>query len=95
MALKYLRNVATLSLDGGKCTGCGACAGVCPHGVFSIAAGEAQIKEKDRCMECGACAKNCPFEAISVKSGTGCALAYITGFLSGSEPNCGCGKGCS
>lgn len=71
MKNKYLKNVVTLQLNQGKCTGCGICTSVCPHEVFGINNGKAFLKEKDKCMECGACAVNCPFEAIDVKSGVG------------------------
>lgn len=97
MKHRYLKNVSTLELKEGKCTGCGMCVNVCPHEVFMIDNGKAQIIDKDRCMECGACAKNCPFSALEVKPGVGCAYAIIVGKLTGSEPNCGCSgadKGC-
>ena len=90
MKHKYLRNVVTLKLNEEKCTGCGMCINVCPHEVFLIKGGKAQIVDEDSCMECGACAKNCLFSAISVKSGVGCASAIIVGKLTGTEPNCGC-----
>ena len=98
MKHKYLRNVATLELDAQKCKGCGKCAEVCPHGVFSIVERKAVINNKDACMECGACSLNCPFSAVSVKPGVGCAAAIINGMLTGKEPECGCsdssGSGC-
>jgi len=90
MKHKYLRNVVTLKLHEEKCTGCGMCIKVCPHEVFAIQAGKAQIVDKDSCMECGACAKNCSFSAIAVKPGVGCAAGIIIGKLTGTEPNCGC-----
>lgn len=90
---RYLNNVATLSLDSDKCVGCGMCAEVCPHGVFSVNERKAQIEDKDLCMECGACAKNCPANAISVNAGVGCAAAIIKGWLTGSEPSCDCSSG--
>ena len=89
---KYIKNVATLNLIQDKCTGCGMCLNVCPHGVFELTSGKAQIIDKDACMECGACAMNCPFSAIEVKSGTGCAQAIMVGILTGSEPSCGCAE---
>ena len=87
---RYLKDVATLALAAEKCTGCGRCAEVCPHGVFDIAGRKARITDKDLCMECGACAKNCPLAAISVDAGVGCAYAFIRGWLTGSEPSCDC-----
>ena len=86
----YLKNVTTLKLNSEKCSGCGMCIDVCPHGVFILEEGKAKIIEKDRCMECGACAKNCKLMAIEVKSGVGCAYAIIIGKLMGTEPNCDC-----
>lgn len=90
MSGKYLKNVVTLKLKAEKCTGCGMCVDVCPHGVFTIDGKKAQILDRDSCMECGACEKNCPFIAIEVKTGVGCAAAVINGLLTGTEPSCGC-----
>ena len=87
---KYLKNVVTLKLETEKCTGCGMCANVCPHGVFSVDMKKAKIIDRDSCMECGACEKNCPFAAIEVKRGVGCAAAVINGILNGTEPSCDC-----
>lgn len=90
MKNRYLKNVVTLKLHEEKCTGCGMCINVCPHGVFRILEGKSHIVEKDLCMECGACARNCPFSAIEVQKGTGCAYAIIVGKLTGTEPDCSC-----
>ncbi len=75
--LIYLKNVVTLKLDEKKCVGCGMCLLVCPHAVFHLTNGTAEIINRDACMECGACSRNCPAEAISVQSGVGCAAAVI------------------
>lgn len=90
MKLKYLKNVATLSLLAEKCIGCGRCEEVCPHRVFTMIDHKAKIGDKDSCMECGACVKNCPACAITVNPGVGCATAIIKGWLTGSEPSCDC-----
>ncbi|MDI6727753.1 MAG: mercury methylation ferredoxin HgcB [Thermodesulfovibrionales bacterium] len=89
--MKYLQNVTSLELSPEKCTGCGRCVDVCPHGVFVIKDKKASITDKDLCMECGACALNCEFGAISVNSGVGCAAAIINGMITGGPPSCDCG----
>jgi NAD-dependent dihydropyrimidine dehydrogenase PreA subunit len=95
MGLKYLENVATLSLDAEKCVGCERCMEVCPHGVFDVAGGKALITDKDLCMECGACAMNCPTDAIKVKVGVGCAVAVRNVWGTDGEPYCDCdGNAC-
>ncbi len=93
MKHKYLKNVVTLQFAEEKCTGCGMCADVCPHGVFAMDDRKARIAERDACMECGACENNCPFGAITVKAGVGCAAAVIRGIVTGKEPSCGCSEG--
>jgi NAD-dependent dihydropyrimidine dehydrogenase PreA subunit len=87
---KYLKNVTTLTLDAEKCVGCGLCEIVCPHGVFEMGGGKAYLADKDSCIECGACALNCPTKALAVNPGVGCAAAFIKGWITGSEPSCGC-----
>jgi NAD-dependent dihydropyrimidine dehydrogenase PreA subunit len=87
--MQYFRNVATLKLEAGLCTGCGMCAIVCPHAVFEIRQGKAQITDINDCMECGACELNCRFGAIRVQSGVGCAAGIIKGILNNTEPTCG------
>jgi NAD-dependent dihydropyrimidine dehydrogenase PreA subunit len=86
----YLKDVATLALDQEKCTGCGMCLQVCPHGVFRMNCARVEIREKDACMECGACARNCPFAALSVQAGVGCAAAIINVILGRTDQPC-CG----
>jgi NAD-dependent dihydropyrimidine dehydrogenase PreA subunit len=86
--MKYLANVVTLQLDQDLCTGCGMCKVVCPHAVFSLDNGLAQIGDKDACMECGACSRNCPEEAIFVQAGVGCAQAVINSTLGKTDTDC-------
>jgi len=52
-----------LKIDSNKCTGCGACAGVCPHGAISIENSIAMIDQK-LCTQCGDCAVTCPADAV-------------------------------
>ena len=86
----YLSNVATLRLDPSRCCGCGMCSTVCPHGVFTLREGSAEIVHLDGCMECGACANNCPSGAIRVETGVGCAAAVINGILGRNDSSCCC-----
>ena len=90
MRHKYLKNVVTLKLNADRCTGCGRCIEVCPHNVFELKDKKAVMINRDSCIECGACEKNCPFYAIEVRPGVGCASAIIKGWLTGTEPTCGC-----
>ncbi|MBW2303685.1 MAG: 4Fe-4S binding protein [Deltaproteobacteria bacterium] len=87
--LIYLKDVVTLSLDEGKCTGCGMCLVVCPQEVLVRQNGKVWIGNRDACMECGACMRNCPFGAITVEAGVGCAAAVINTAL-GREGSCRC-----
>ena len=88
--LIYLKNVSTLQLNVGKCTGCRMCTIVCPHGVFTMKNKRAHIIDKDACMECGACARNCEAGAISVQAGVGCAAAIINSALNRTDAKCCC-----
>jgi len=88
--LRYLPNVTTLTLDVEKCSGCGMCTEVCPHGVFIVEGKRACIIDRDACMECGACAGNCPTQALSVRAGVGCAAAVLAGMIRRTEPVCDC-----
>ncbi len=88
--MRYLSGVASLNLSMDRCTGCGTCIEVCPHGVFRLEGKKAVVVDKDLCMECGACMNNCAFGALNVDKGVGCAAAIINSIISGGEPTCGC-----
>ncbi|MDH3878833.1 MAG: mercury methylation ferredoxin HgcB [Desulfobacterales bacterium] len=89
---RHLPGVTTLRLDEKACVGCGMCAIVCPHGVFSLQRKKARIHDLDGCMECGACAKNCPTEAIAVAPGVGCASYIIQTWIKGKNTAVCCGN---
>lgn len=88
--MKYLKNVVSLELNQGKCTGCGRCIEVCPRNVLNLQERKVEIINRDQCIECGACQRNCAFSAISVKSGVGCAQAFFNALFTGGEAVCGC-----
>lgn len=88
--LRYLEDAVTLAFDAEKCTGCRMCVAVCPHGVFAMEGGRAQLRDRGACIECGACALNCAAGAIAVSPGVGCASAIIHSWIHGGEPTCGC-----
>lgn len=88
--LRYIPGVVTLAYDAERCNGCRQCATVCPHGVFGMVDARALVVDRDACMECGACSLNCAAGAIEVTPGVGCAAAIINGWLTRSEPSCGC-----
>lgn len=88
MSMRYLPGVVTLELDTYRCNGCRMCTLVCPHAVFAVHNGKAEMVDRDGCMECGACAMNCPEGALSVNSGVGCAYALLKGKLQGTGPTC-------
>ncbi len=81
--MRYLDGTAILKLNEEKCIGCGNCELVCPHRVFRVLDGKAQIIDYNGCMECGACSTNCPVEAIYVNpdDGCGCATYIINSWL--------------
>jgi electron transfer flavoprotein alpha subunit len=57
-----------IEIDLEKCTGCGACTGVCPFGLLEVAGDKAVLKEG--CTLCGACRDACPVEAITIQAPT-------------------------
>ncbi len=53
-----------ISVDEGRCTGCGVCVGTCPTSAISVIDGAARIDES-LCRECEAYVFACPTGAIS------------------------------
>jgi formate hydrogenlyase subunit 6 len=63
---------ASFKIDSKKCTGCGACADVCPKHAIKITQGDGFSFLQHRygvCLYCRQCARICPQKAISF-SGT-------------------------
>ncbi|MDR2932182.1 MAG: NADH-quinone oxidoreductase subunit NuoF [Oscillospiraceae bacterium] len=58
---KDLMNVVILE---DKCTGCTACARVCPTNCISGAVKKTHVIDQDKCIKCGACIEKCRFSAI-------------------------------
>ena len=62
-----------VSVDEGRCRGCGSCIEVCARGVFEY--GEESSAEfptvkaahEDRCVLCALCAALCPAKAITLR----------------------------
>ena len=48
-----------------RCTGCGACVGVCPVGAVSLENGTA-VTDRSLCAGCGACIEACPTHAREI-----------------------------
>lgn len=82
-----------ISISKEKCTGCGTCLKVCPHGVWEIDDRKARLAFMERCIECGACMLNCHDDAIQVTKGTGCLVAIIKEDILKISPGQG-GGGC-
>ena len=52
-----------LTLDEGKCSGCGRCANICPTSAREVIGGRIHL-DADRCNGCGFCIGECPVNAI-------------------------------
>jgi coenzyme F420 hydrogenase subunit beta len=55
------------------CTGCGTCAGVCPHGAIEMAVHPGKgcylpRLDKERCTRCGLCHQACPGHSVDFES---------------------------
>jgi len=60
--------MAKVIIDKDKCTGCGACANICPMDVFEIKDGKSTAVNENDCISCRACEVQCPADAITIKN---------------------------
>jgi len=56
-----------ITIDEGKCTGCGECIPNCPEGALQIIDGKARLVSDLFCDGLGACIGHCPEEAITIE----------------------------
>lgn len=61
------RDLIGFSIDADKCTGCGACAILCPVAAISGEKKQPHQISDERCIRCGSCREACKFDAIVVK----------------------------
>ncbi|MDD4690432.1 MAG: 4Fe-4S binding protein [Eubacteriales bacterium] len=54
-----------ITIDEGKCNGCGACADACHEGAIAMVDGKAKLMREDYCDGLGDCLPACPMNAIS------------------------------
>jgi len=54
-----------ITIDEGKCNGCGLCAGACHEGAIGIVDGKAKLLREDYCDGLGDCLPACPMGAIT------------------------------
>ena len=57
----------TYSVDTEKCTGCHACARVCPTQAATGEKKKTHVIDPGKCIKCGACSEACKFDAIVIK----------------------------
>lgn len=59
-------SAARVTIDAGRCTGCGDCLRVCPYGVFAASGSQAVVTDADACRLCGHCTQVCRDGAITL-----------------------------
>jgi NADH-quinone oxidoreductase subunit F len=64
-------NLTRFIINEEKCTGCTACAKVCPTRAITGERKQPHHIDHGACVSCGSCRERCAFDAISVKGGRG------------------------
>jgi NADH-quinone oxidoreductase subunit F len=63
---KFCRELISFSIRPDQCTGCGACARVCPTQAIKGERKKVHFLESQKCVKCKACVEACKFEAIEI-----------------------------
>jgi len=61
------RALISFTIDGEKCTGCGACARACPRDAISGEKKQPHTIDNALCIKCGICRDTCKFESVIVQ----------------------------
>jgi len=61
------RSLIEYSIDPERCTGCGTCLSVCPHGAISGDRKAPHAIDPSACQRCGICAAECSSEAVVLR----------------------------
>jgi nitroreductase/NAD-dependent dihydropyrimidine dehydrogenase PreA subunit len=70
-----MNRTVTTAIDPERCSGCGLCLPVCPHGTITLHEGMAAVTG-DSCLACGHCVAACPTQAVHVDELEAEALAF-------------------
>lgn len=57
---------ARVTIDAGRCTGCGRCLQACPYGVFATSGSTVAVSDAQACRLCGRCTHVCQARAITL-----------------------------
>jgi nitroreductase/NAD-dependent dihydropyrimidine dehydrogenase PreA subunit len=57
--------MSNVSINPDLCTACGACADICPDGIFAFSGGKVTIVPHSDCLRCWHCLAVCPSGAVS------------------------------
>jgi NADH-quinone oxidoreductase subunit F len=63
----YCRKLLVYQIDTEKCTGCTACARVCPTQAISGAVKAPHLIDQAKCIQCGICVTKCRFDAVKAR----------------------------